>query len=169
VPAQVVSRSPPRSGCRLPASHDGGTADPGGCDELEVGGRHRLINRLLPVLLAAVWRRRFRRDLAGALLGRLRLDTYRLLGSVVEAEDVVQEAYARWHALAREQQEAIEAPGAWLTTVTSRVCLDLLGSARARRERYVGEWIPEPLPERGEWGDALGAVADDPADRVSRT
>ncbi|MQA08998.1 MAG: sigma-70 family RNA polymerase sigma factor [Pseudonocardiaceae bacterium] len=72
---------------------------------------------------------------------------YRLLGSLADAEDVVQETYARWYALSRPQQQAIESPGAWLTTVASRICLDLLGSARMRRERYVGEWIPEPLPE----------------------
>ncbi len=74
---------------------------------------------------------------------------YRLLGSLAEAEDAVQETYARWYAMTRQQQEAIESPGAWLTTVASRICLDLLRSARARRERYVGEWIPEPLPEPG--------------------
>ncbi|MFI6600118.1 RNA polymerase sigma factor SigJ [Nonomuraea sp. NPDC050536] len=90
---------------------------------------------------------------------------YRLLGSLAEAEDVVQETYARWYAMSRPQQEAIESPGAWLTTVASRICLDLLGSARARRERYVGEWIPEPLPERTEWINGRSAV--DPADRVT--
>jgi Sigma-70 region 2 len=74
--------------------------------------------------------------------------SYRLLGSLAEAEDAVQETYARWYALPRQQQQAIENPGAWLTTVASRICLNLLGSARIRRERYVGEWIPEPLPER---------------------
>src|ERR1700742_2434564 len=93
---------------------------------------------------------------------------YRLLGSLAEAEDAVQETYARWYALTREQQDAIEVPGAWLTTVASRICLDLLGSARARRERYVGEWIPEPLPEPGEWGTGRpGAAAAAPADRVT--
>ncbi len=71
---------------------------------------------------------------------------YRLLGSLSDAEDVVQEAYGRWFALSGRQREAIERPGAWLTTVASRICLDLLGSARVRRERYTGEWIPEPLP-----------------------
>src|SRR5499426_1386736 len=76
---------------------------------------------------------------------------YRLLGSLAEAEDAVQETYARWYALSPQQQHAIESPGAWLTTVTSRICLNLLGSARARRETYVGEWIPEPLPEPAEW------------------
>ena len=95
--------------------------------------------------------------------------TYRLLGSLAEAEDAVQETYARWYAMSREQQEAIESPGAWLTTVASRICLNLLGSARARRETYVGEWIPEPLPEPGERisGRPGGAAAVDPADRVT--
>ncbi|GAA0703356.1 RNA polymerase sigma factor SigJ [Kitasatospora atroaurantiaca] len=93
---------------------------------------------------------------------------YRLLGSLAEAEDAVQETYARWYAMSRQQQEAIQSPGAWLTKVASRICLDLLGSARARRESYVGEWIPEPLPDRTEWmhgrpGDGRG----DPADRVT--
>jgi RNA polymerase sigma-70 factor (ECF subfamily) len=89
---------------------------------------------------------------------------YRLLGSLAEAEDVVQETYARWYAMSPAQQEAIESPGAWLTTVASRICLSLLGSARMRRERYVGEWIPEPLP------DAILGRPDataDPADRVT--
>ena len=92
---------------------------------------------------------------------------YRLLGSLAEAEDAVQETYARWYALSRQQQDAIETPGAWLTTVASRICLNLLGSARARRETYVGEWIPEPLPERtGQLSGQPGAAAD-PADRVT--
>jgi RNA polymerase sigma factor (sigma-70 family) len=93
---------------------------------------------------------------------------YRLLGSLAEAEDVVQETYARWYGMSRQQQEAIESPGAWLTTVASRICLDLLGSARARRERYVGEWIPEPLPEGSEWiNGRSGGTTVDPADRVT--
>jgi RNA polymerase sigma factor (sigma-70 family) len=90
---------------------------------------------------------------------------YRLLGSLADAEDVVQETYARWYAMSPQQQDAIESPGAWLTTVASRICLDLLGSARARRERYVGEWIPEPLPESTEW--ISGPRGADPADRVT--
>ncbi len=93
---------------------------------------------------------------------------YRLLGSLADAEDVVQEAYARWYGLSDAQRKAIEAPGAWLTTVASRICLDLLGSARARRERYVGEWIPEPLPEHSEWiSGRPGDMSADPADRVT--
>ncbi|QYX75338.1 RNA polymerase sigma factor SigJ [Streptomyces akebiae] len=82
---------------------------------------------------------------------------YRLLGSATEAEDAVQDAYARWYGLPSGRREEIESPGAWLTTVTGRICLDLLGSARARRERYVGAWLPEPLPDRTEW-DGAGQV-----------
>jgi RNA polymerase sigma factor (sigma-70 family) len=89
---------------------------------------------------------------------------YRLLGSLAEAEDVVQDTYTRWYAMSRSQQQAIESPGAWLTTVTSRSCLNVLGSARARRERYVGEWIPEPLPDRI---TGRSESAGDPADRVT--
>ncbi|MFE0449879.1 RNA polymerase sigma factor SigJ [Streptomyces sp. NPDC058914] len=93
---------------------------------------------------------------------------YRLLGSLAEAEDVVQETYARWYAMSPRQQEAIESPGGWLTTVASRICLDLLRSARARRERYVGEWIPEPLPDGTEWiSGRWGGATADPADRVT--
>jgi RNA polymerase sigma-70 factor (ECF subfamily) len=86
---------------------------------------------------------------------------YRLLGSLADAEDVVQETYARWYAMSPAEQEAIESPGAWLMKVASRICLNLLGSARVRRETYVGSWIPEPLP-----GPAANAVVD-PADRVT--
>ncbi|MFE2531037.1 RNA polymerase sigma factor SigJ [Streptomyces sp. NPDC059371] len=93
---------------------------------------------------------------------------YRLLGSLTEAEDAVQETYTRWYTMSRQEQDAIESPGAWLTTVASRVCLNVLGSARVRRETYVGEWIPEPLPGRAEWisGRPGGSVVD-PADRVT--
>ncbi|MEV8409369.1 RNA polymerase sigma factor SigJ [Streptomyces niveus] len=94
--------------------------------------------------------------------------TYRLLGSLAEAEDAVQETYARWYAMSRQRRSAIQKPGAWLTTVASRICLDLLGSARARRERYVGEWLPEPLPEPTEWITGRpGEATVDPADRIT--
>ena len=93
---------------------------------------------------------------------------YRLLGSLAEAEDAVQETYARWYAMSARQQAAIASPGAWLTTVASRICLDVLGSARARRETYVGEWLPEPLPEPAEWaGGRTGGTMTDPADQVT--
>jgi len=90
---------------------------------------------------------------------------YRMLGSLADAEDVVQETYARWYAMSQQEQEAIDSPGAWLTKVASRICLDLLRSARARRERYVGEWIPEPVPDQTEWASAQPDA--DPADRVT--
>ncbi|WP_230859381.1 RNA polymerase sigma factor SigJ [Actinoplanes aureus] len=67
---------------------------------------------------------------------------YRLLGSVADAEDAVQEAYLRLWAGAPAD---LASPRAWLTTVTSRICLDMLGSARARRETYPGTWLPDPL------------------------
>ncbi|MGW4227290.1 RNA polymerase sigma factor SigJ [Streptomyces bauhiniae] len=90
---------------------------------------------------------------------------YRLLGSVTEAEDAVQDAYTRWYGLPDGRRAEILSPGAWLTTVTGRICLDRLGSARARRERYVGAWLPEPLPDRAEW-DGTGDA--DPADLIVR-
>jgi RNA polymerase sigma factor (sigma-70 family) len=92
---------------------------------------------------------------------------YRLLGSLTEAEDAVQETYTRWYAMTRQQQEVIGTPGAWLTTVASRICLDLLGSARARRETYVGAWLPEPLPGPAEWPGGHPGVGVDPADRIT--
>ena len=93
---------------------------------------------------------------------------YRLLGSLADAEDVVQETYARWYALSDEQRLAIRTPGAWLSKVASRICLDLLGSARVRRESYVGDWIPEPLPGGTEWiNGRMAEPAADPADRVT--
>ncbi|WP_369242035.1 RNA polymerase sigma factor SigJ [Streptomyces sp. R21] len=93
---------------------------------------------------------------------------YRLLGSLADAEDVVQETYARWYAMSAREQQAIESPGAWLMTVASRICLSLLGSARVRRETYVGEWIPEPLPEPTDWiTGGSGVVGTDPAERVT--
>jgi RNA polymerase sigma-70 factor (TIGR02957 family) len=69
---------------------------------------------------------------------------YRMLGSASEAEDVVQEGFLRLHR-ARAGGERIESPRAYLSTVVSRLSLDQLRSARARRESYVGEWLPEPL------------------------
>jgi RNA polymerase sigma factor (sigma-70 family) len=89
---------------------------------------------------------------------------YRLLGSMAEAEDVVQETYTRWYAMSPARQQAIESPGGWLTKVATRICFDLLGSARVRRESYVGEWIPEPLPDHDE---RPGSTTVDPADRVT--
>jgi RNA polymerase sigma factor (sigma-70 family) len=66
---------------------------------------------------------------------------YRMLGSVTEAEDIVQEAWLRWSRAC----EAIDTPGAYLTRIVTRLCLDHMRSARVRREAYVGAWLPEPL------------------------
>jgi RNA polymerase sigma-70 factor, ECF subfamily len=70
---------------------------------------------------------------------------YRMLGSVAEAEDVVQEAFLRYH----EADVEAESPKAYLATVTTRLAIDQLRSARARREVYPGEWLPEPLVDDG--------------------
>jgi RNA polymerase sigma factor (sigma-70 family) len=97
---------------------------------------------------------------------------YRMLGTVAEAEDAVQETYARWYRLTPEEREAIASPRAWLTRVASRVCLDVLGSARVRRESYVGPWLPEPVPSSAFGAGAIGALSGattpgDPLDRVT--
>lgn len=67
---------------------------------------------------------------------------YRLLGSAHEAEDAVQDAFLRWD---RADRAAIEHPDAWLTKVVTNLCLNRLTAARATRERYVGQWLPEPV------------------------
>ncbi|HET9702749.1 MAG TPA: sigma-70 family RNA polymerase sigma factor [Vicinamibacterales bacterium] len=67
---------------------------------------------------------------------------YRMLGSMADAEDAVQETYLRWHATGRDK---VMEPRAFLMTTTTRICLDMLTSARARREEYVGPWLPEPV------------------------
>jgi RNA polymerase sigma-70 factor (ECF subfamily) len=77
---------------------------------------------------------------------------YRMLGTPDDADDVVQDAWLRWSAADRA---AIAEPAAWLTTVTTRLAIDRLRSARRRREVYVGPWLPEPVAE-------AGAGADDP-------
>ena len=85
---------------------------------------------------------------------------YRMLGSATEAEDVVQDAWLRAAAAPRE----IESARAWLTTVVTRLCLDRLKSAKARREEYVGPWLPEPVPT-----DAIDTAEDAVARRESVT
>jgi RNA polymerase sigma-70 factor (ECF subfamily) len=85
---------------------------------------------------------------------------YRMLGSVSEAEDVVQEAFLRLHRTLAEGEQ-VSSPRAYLSTVVTRLCIDQLRSARARRERYVGEWLPEPLLASDEADPARQAeVAD---------
>jgi RNA polymerase sigma-70 factor, ECF subfamily len=82
---------------------------------------------------------------------------YRMLGSVADAEDAVQETYLRWSRTAKHGEE-IRSPKAWLTTTLSRVCLDQLRSARVKREQYIGPWLPEPLA--GVTPDVAETVAD---------
>ena len=79
---------------------------------------------------------------------------YRMLGSAADADDAVQEAFLRWHNVVAAGT-AIHSDRAWLTTTVTRLCLDELRSARARREAYVGPWLPEPLV-----GEAAPDVAD---------
>ncbi|GAA4305146.1 RNA polymerase sigma factor SigJ [Streptomyces venetus] len=91
---------------------------------------------------------------------RLEAIAYRLLGSASEAEDAVQETYLRWQAA---DIGRIEVPEAWLTKVLTNLCLNQLTSARARRETYVGQWLPEPLLA----GDPMLGPADTAEQRES--
>ena len=91
---------------------------------------------------------------------RLEAIAYRLLGSASEAEDAAQEAFLRWQAADRD---LIEVPEAWLTKVLTNLCLNQLTSARARRETYVGEWLPEPVLA----GDPMLGPADTAEQRES--
>jgi RNA polymerase sigma-70 factor, ECF subfamily len=81
---------------------------------------------------------------------------YRMLASMAEAEDAVQDAYIRWHRIGAKARAAIDNPRAWLSKATTRLCLDRLKSARVQRESYVGPWLPEPVIEP--------EAADDPAE-----
>jgi len=85
---------------------------------------------------------------------RLQRLAYRMLGSVAEAEDAVQDAWLRWR---RIDPAAIDNPGAWLVSATTRLCIDRLRADRARREAYVGPWLPDPLIEE---------IATDPIERA---
>ncbi|HZX06584.1 RNA polymerase sigma-70 factor [Kribbella sp.] len=91
---------------------------------------------------------------------RLEAIAYRLLGSASEAEDAVQETFLRWQAA---DLGRIEVPEAWLTKVLTNLCLNQLTSARARRETYVGQWLPEPLLD----GDPMLGPADTVEQRES--
>ncbi|MFB9662220.1 sigma-70 family RNA polymerase sigma factor [Glycomyces mayteni] len=93
---------------------------------------------------------------------RLASLAYRLLGSAADAEDVVQDAFLRWHAAHRDR---IDTPEAWLTKVTTNLALDRLRSAQSRRERAVGFWLPEPLLE----GDPMLGPLDTLEQRESVT
>jgi RNA polymerase sigma factor (sigma-70 family) len=90
---------------------------------------------------------------------------FRMLGTVAEAEDAVQETYIHWYRLSQAERDAIEVPRAWLTRVTSRVCLNILASARQRHELYVGPWLPEPVPAYS--FPASTTASDSPLDHVT--
>lgn len=97
---------------------------------------------------------------------------FRMMGTLADAEDVVQETYVRWYRLEPEERDRIATPAAWLMRVASRISLDLLGSARARRETYVGQWLPEPVPADLFAGTATapldsGHPAADPLERIT--
>ncbi|GGQ34310.1 RNA polymerase sigma-70 factor (ECF subfamily) [Actinomadura coerulea] len=99
-------------------------------------------------------------DLYDELRPRAFAIAYRMLGSVSEAEDVVQEAFLRLHRTSRRDEEIVS-PRAYIATLVTRLAIDQLRSARARREQYVGEWLPEPLAadpspdEHAETADSL--------------
>ncbi|MFJ5774540.1 sigma-70 family RNA polymerase sigma factor [Streptomyces sp. NPDC093094] len=103
---------------------------------------------------------RFDTDRFEAGRSRLASLAYRLLGSAVDAEDTVQDAFLHWQAADRER---IRVPEAWLTKVVTNLCLDRLRSAQARRERAVGAWLPEPLLD----GDPMLGPADTAEQRES--
>ena len=88
---------------------------------------------------------------------RLFAIAYRMLGSVEDAEDMVQETFLRWQ---RAERGDIRTPAAWLSTVTTRLSLNHLQSSRARREQYVGPWLPEPLPTDHVGADEQLELAD---------
>jgi len=80
---------------------------------------------------------------------------YRMTGSVMEAEDAVQEAYLRWQ---QASEDEVRSPSSYLSTVVTRLCIDRLRSARVRREQYVGPWLPEPV--LGEQAKEIESKAD---------
>src|SRR5688572_3643497 len=75
---------------------------------------------------------------------------YRMLGSIADAEDVLQDAWVRWSAVDHSE---IENPPAYLRRTVTRLCLDVLKSARSKREEYVGPWLPDPIIDSGEVDD----------------
>lgn len=90
--------------------------------------------------------------------GRLYGIAYRMLGSRAEAEDMVQDAYLRWH---KASAERITTPEAWLVTTLTRLCIDRLRAVRTEREAYIGPWLPEPVIPEAAPADAQAELASD--------
>src|SRR5215207_3774532 len=90
---------------------------------------------------------------------RLFAIAYGMLGTTAEAEDVVQEAFARWH---QADRSAVRSPAAFLTTVVTRLAIDRLRSAERRRVEYVGPWLPEPLVSELDPADVVSGGAAEP-------
>jgi RNA polymerase sigma-70 factor (ECF subfamily) len=86
---------------------------------------------------------------------------YRITGNLADAEDAVQESWLRYAGLDEADRAQLRNVRAWLATVVGRICLDRLSSAAARRERYVGPWLPEPLLTTGSDDEPLAAVVQD--------
>jgi RNA polymerase sigma-70 factor (ECF subfamily) len=87
---------------------------------------------------------------------RLHGIAYRMLSSRADADDIVQDAYLRWHRTAADE---IRSPEAWLVTTVTRLCIDRLRAARTEREAYVGPWLPEPIVEQAEPADSATELA----------
>lgn len=100
---------------------------------------------------------------------RLLALAFRMTGTIAEAEDVVQETYLRWYRLSAAERAAIVVPAAWLTRVAGRIALDVLKSARVRREQKVGQWLPEPVPAEYFAGTVTSGASpvQDPLERVT--
>lgn len=100
--------------------------------------------------------------------GKLLNIAFRMLGSTPDADEVVQDTYARWFALSDEERRAVRSPATWLMRTAGRTCLDHLAAARTRREQYVGEWLPEPLPGDTRWNSSARTEwICDPAEHVT--
>jgi RNA polymerase sigma-70 factor (ECF subfamily) len=89
---------------------------------------------------------------------------YRMLGSAMDAEDIVQEAYLRYQ---RTPADSIQSPRAWLSTVITRLCLNQLESARVQREQYIGPWLPEPILTNGDASAAFTVAPVSPAQQFN--
>ncbi|MDT7590621.1 MAG: polymerase sigma-70 factor, subfamily, partial [Pseudonocardiales bacterium] len=92
---------------------------------------------------------------------------YRMTGSLADAEDAVQDAWLRLNRLSDAERAEIRDPRGWLTTVVGRLCLDRLRSASARRESYVGPWLPEPVVSTAAEDDPLAVLVRDEEVRMA--